>query len=175
MIKEFKNIISNKNISILLKEINDQKFPFYLVQYKKLQPRSPFLYHVVLKRPEHKKPHDTMWNSAYGDLFLQIFKDFCKKAKIYNTEIYRACLNLTFWTGEKQCGIHQDHNYPHRQLIIYLNNADPKSKTIIVNDKNKIIKEIIPKKNKGVMFDNVPHYHIYPTFGYRLALIYTFK
>ena len=177
MVKEINNIISKKNINMLLTAIDTQKFPFYLAKGKNKNehPQLPFLYHQILKRPEDKISTDLVWNTPYAQLFLSIFQDFCKKVKIKKTQLYRACLNLTFAVETKKCKPHRDHEYPYRQVIIYLNNADPEAKTIILNKNNKITNQISPKKNKGVMFDSSFHYHIFPKFGYRIVLIYTFK
>lgn len=134
--------------------------------------------HCILVRKENRDsvgaPPNGI-NSNWADLFINIFQDFCAKEKITQTELYRISVNLTFANGYKQCRQHQDHPYDHRQLIVYLNNADPISKTIILNNKNKIIKKITPKENTGVFFDNKPHYHIYPKKGYRMVAIFTFK
>jgi hypothetical protein len=85
------------------------------------------------------------------------------------------CINLTFNNGTKKCPIHQDHEYPHKQLIIYLNDADIDSKTIILDKKNKVLKKITPEKYKGVCFENLHHYMIYPKKGERVVLVTTFK
>ena len=171
MYKQFKNIITQKNLNTLWNEINNKRLPFYLTTWH----GAPFVYHQIIKRPEVKKKGDPAWNTPYASLFLDIFETFCRKAKIKKTQIYRAALNITFPTGPKKCAIHSDHDFPHRQLLIYLNDADPNSKTVILNDKKKIIKKIKPQKNTGVMFGPYPHYHILPKSLYRAVLVYTFK
>ena len=177
MFNTYRKVISKKNIDFLLKEITEQRLAFYLKHNKESEPTAPILYHQILKRREDRNSSEPVWNTTpeYEKLFTNIFEDFCKKASINSTEIYRACLNLTFYVGIKKCAPHSDHTYPYRQLLIYLNDADPKSKTVILDKKNKIIKKITPQKNKGIMFDSSPHYHFFPTFGCRMVLIYTFK
>ncbi len=48
---------------------------------------------------------------------------------------------MTFNFGVKKSIVHEDHNFDHKQLIIYLNDCDQNSKTILLNNKNKVIKE----------------------------------
>jgi len=38
-----------------------------------------------------------------------------------------------------------------------------------------ILKEIEPKKFKGVYFESCPHYMIYPSQDIRVVLVYTFR
>ena len=45
---------------------------------------------------------------------------------------------------------------------------------VIVDDKDKIIKTITPQKYKGICFDSLPHYQIFPKHGLRLILVATF-
>ena len=57
-------------------------------------------------------------------------------------KIYRAAINLTVNNSVKKCPIHYDHNYEHKQILIYLNDSDKNAKTVILNKKNKKLKEI---------------------------------
>jgi|TARA_R110000803_G_scaffold25499_2_gene60957 hypothetical protein len=178
MIKVISNIIENKKLNNFQKCIDAIEFPFYLRSTPVINSKNNdfVLEHCLIKRKEDRNDkNENILNSDWAKDFIGIFEDFCTKQKIKNTEIYRASVNLTFSNGYKRCAVHQDHPYKHRQLIIYLNNADPISTTVILNNKNKILKEIIPKKNKGVFFNSNPHYHNYPKKGYRLSLVYTFK
>ena len=43
----------------------------------------------------------------------------------------RISLNLTFNNGFDKSEIHKDHDYDHKQIIIYLNDCDKKAKTVI--------------------------------------------
>ena len=201
MIKIIKNIIKKNKLKQFKKDISDINFPFYLLPTavnkasikdkkgtwhtdKKLLKSSNkketyndcVFEHCILVRKEDRKDNNpTGINSSWSDFFIGIFQDFCEKEKIKKTELYRISVNLTYDNGYKQCKQHQDHPYDHRQLLIYLNDADPQSTTVILNDKNKIIKKVIPQENTAVFFDNKPHYHVYPKKGYRMVVVYTFK
>ena len=91
-------------------------------------------------------------------------------------EILRIAVNLTYNNGEKCSPIHQDHHFPHNQLLVYLNTPiDKNAKTVIYDNNEKtILKKITPEKFKGVCFENKPHSLIHPTKGDRLVLVYTF-
>ena len=65
----------------------------------------------------------------------------------------------------------------NKQLIIYLNQPqDTNSKTVVLDeDKETILKEIVPEQFKGVCFETKPHYLYYPRYGYRVICVYTFN
>ena len=132
----------------------------------------PLLTHVLIHRPEDRTD-EKLFNSEYGSFFLDMVKNFFKKNNINYKGILRLCLNFTFNNGYKKSRVHVDHEYTHKQLIVYLNNCDPKSYTVIKNNKKEI--KIRPEKYKGVCFDGVKHYHISPTYNYRLVLVCTFR
>ena len=153
--------------------LNSLSFPFYMAQSFKDSLNYPYLTHIIVKRPEDR--NDDNYNSIYSEFFLNLLKAFCVKNKIEVNNLFRVSVNMTFNFGVKKSIVHEDHNFDHKQLIIYLNDCDQNSKTILLNNKNKVIKEITPEKYKGVVFDKCPHYMIYPKTGYRVIVVYTFN
>ena len=172
--KESNNFLTKENISFIKETILGDNFPYYRSSESTSGDKISFLYHCLLKRPEERQNKEDI-NSNYYLNCLELVKSFFKKTKIKHKEILRMSVNFTFNNGVETCPIHQDHKYPHKQLIIYLNNTDPLSKTIILDKKGKVFKKITPQKNKGICFDNKPHYHIYPKKGERIILVATFK
>ena len=167
---ELKQLI---NTDILL---NDN-FPFYFYSSSIKDGKSDaFLSHVILRRPEERDWKD-QWNSSYKETLIFIFSEFCKKHKIVNPDMLRCSVNFTYPNGHTKMETHEDHPYPHKQLIVYLNNPlDKKSCTVLMDKKEKkITNKIEPKQWRGVCFDSVPHYQFYPTKGHRIIIIYTFK
>ena len=76
-----------------------------------------------------------------------------------------------------QAGAQTAHDHSKTEdysFILYLNDCDKNAKTVIVDDKDKIIKTITPQKYKGICFDSLPHYQIFPKHGLRLILVATF-
>jgi len=162
--KECKDYINNIILS--------PNFPYYLEQYEP-SVKEKFLNHVIVSRVEERNNRPYQNSFIYPEA-IKIIECFFNKLNIKYSEIFRMCINLTYNNGSKG-PVHQDHDFPHRQLLIYLNNADPKSKTVILNKSNKIVKEITPKKFRGICFENTPHYQYYPKKGERIVLITTFK
>ena len=135
-----------------------------------------YLCHTVLKRPEERNKDET-FNSEYKDIFIEILNTFLNKHKIKSVEFLRCSINLTFNVKNRKSPIHEDHNYPHKQLIIYMNEPDDNDcKTVILDsDEKTILKEVSPKKFKGVCFESKPHYMIYPKTGIRVICVMTFR
>lgn len=172
--RESKNFLTEENINYIENVILKENFPFYKSEYStSLQNKHPFLFHLLLRRPEDN--YEKRINSIYYEDIIKISESFFKKLNIKYKEILRMCINFSYNNGLKKCKTHQDHKYAHKQLIVYLNDADPCSKTIILNKNKKIFKKVTPEKYKGICFENLPHYHFYPKTGERIILITTFK
>ena len=107
---------------------------------------------------------------------MNLLENFAKKNNIPSGEFLRCSINFTFADKNERSEIHQDHDFPHKQLIIYLNESDKKATTVILDDDKKtVLKEIEPEQFKGVCFENKPHYLNYPKKGYRVICVYTFR
>lgn len=176
MIIEKNNVIHPNDLNIINNLIIDKKVPFMFKNsaISTSNKKDFYFEHCIIERKEVIKDQDRYQSIHYKN-FLRVFSYIFSKFKIKEAEIYRAAINLTVNNSIKKCSIHHDHNYEHKQILIYLNDADKKSKTVILNKKNKKLKEVTPKKNKGIFFDYLPHYHFFPTKGYRLVLVITFK
>jgi len=172
---QHKKFISERNKKFIDSILNDSIFPFYFNKRTETGPKSDYLFsHVLINRYEDREERNFPFkNSKFVDEAINILDNFCKKNKIEYSEIFRAAVNFNINNNTKKCGWHKDHFFEHKQLIVYLNNADPSSATLL-KVKNKIIK-IKPEKYKGVCFDNVEHALLFPKKDYRLVLIFTFK
>ena len=144
-----------------------------------------FLCHVLIFRPEQRIDNQ-IYNSDFAEVFEDMLITFCNKNKVEHNETLRAAINLTFNNGQGQCLPHVDHSEYHKQLLIYLNDpADKESHTVILDKdtpletsydgKQKQLKRVVPEKYKGVCFENLPHYQVYPKFGVRLVSVFTFR
>ena len=171
--KESDNFLSKDNIFFIENVVLKDNFPFFISLDSVKGDKANFLYHCLLKRPEDRINEKDI-NSNFFEETVDIVYSFFKKINIKHKKILRLAINFTYNNGFKKCPIHRDHEYKHRQLIIYLNNAEESSKTVILNDANKILKKITPKKYKGICFDDSPHYQFYPKFGNRVVLVCTF-
>lgn len=166
--QEQKNFIEN----ILL----SNNFPFY-INYSAVEgDGNKFFSHCLLRRPEERIKGQPLFNSSYAEQIVDIFKTFIIKNKINCEEMLRCSVNLTFKTMSKKCPVHLDHDYDHKQLLIYLNDCvDKEAKTVLLDDTGKkVLHEIIPEKFKGVCFGSCPHYMSFPKKDIRVVLVYTF-
>ena len=170
------NFLSEKNKKFIEETVLSNNFPFYLNNKTTRFDDNKFFSHVIIKRPEERKENESLFNSPYANEFIDIFKSFIVKNKINTEEILRGSVNLTFRTFENKCSVHEDHAYPHKQLLIYLNNCkDKEAKTVLLNNVGKIIHKITPEQYKGVCFDSCPHYMIFPKRDIRAVMIFTFR
>jgi len=171
--KESKKFLTKENIDYIENTILSPNFPFYLSKSSTSNDTCKVLFHILVKRPEETKEKNRI-NSEHYPQVLNLVKSFFNKFGIKYCDIVRMCINFSYNNGVEKCPVHEDHEFPHKQLIIYLNEPDPSSKTIILNKKGKVLKEITPEKYKGFCFDNLPHYHFYPKKRERIVLVTTF-
>tara|TARA_R110000824_G_scaffold158058_2_gene331643 strand:- start:584 stop:1129 length:546 start_codon:yes stop_codon:yes gene_type:complete len=171
---EDKNFLT-KNQKNFIEDITTKSdFPYYLISNSTYNDASDFLSHIVKNRIEDFP--DEKYNSNYHPQLTDIFFTFLIKNKIKMKQIYRMAVNLTYNNGKEKCNPHHDHEYEHRQFILYLNKpADKESKTIILDKDKKIFKEVVPEKYKAICFDSHLHYHYYPKEGKRIVLVATFN
>ena len=164
-------------------------FPYFYQPSFETSYYKPFehvlLGHSLIFRPD-ERIDNKVYNSSYAEIFEDMLITFCNKNKVEYKETLRAAINLTFNNGQDKCFPHIDHTGYHKQLLIYLNDPiDKKSHTVILDKntplgipddgKQKQLKRVVPEKYKGVCFENLPHYHIYPKFGGRIVSVFTFK
>jgi len=176
-IKESKNFLSKENIEFIEKVILSPTLPYYLVSYKedtRIDNDSVTFGHLVQNRLESESPQTAVKSPNTYNQTVDILNNFLKSINQKCYFFTRIVYNLTIHNKKEEKFIHTDHDYKHKQIIIYLNNCDPLSKTCILDEKHKLIKEITPKKYTGVCFENLPHYQVLPTYGYRPVLVATF-
>jgi len=172
---ESKNFLSIKNKKFIDDILHSKEIPFYFYDNTGTGVKSDFVFsHVLINRYEDRENNNVpFYNSKLAEDAIEILNNFCEKNNIKYSEILRAAINFNVVNNKEKCGWHKDHDFEHKQLIIYLNDADPNSATLLKIN-NKIIK-IKPEKYKGVCFNNVKHALFFPKKGYRVVLIVTFK
>jgi len=150
------------------------KFPFYYNSSAITGDTLGFLVHNVLLRPEIRKDGENGINSEAFDLFEDMLNAFTSKNGLEYKEIFRISVNMTMNIGVEKSHTHKDHDFPHKQLLIYLNDFKG-GETVILNDDDTIFKKTKPKKFLGVCFDDKKHYGVLPKVGRRLVAVYTFR
>jgi hypothetical protein len=135
-----------------------------------------FFSHKILMRPEEVKKGHTRENSPLHHYCVNLFNTISKRFKFEYKQLLRIAINFTFNNGMKECPIHIDHPYFHKQLLIYLHADDKNSSTLFYDkDEKKVIRKIRPEPNTGVISHTHPHSHLTPQKGYRIVLVYTFN
>ena len=173
MFKEYLKAVDQETINFLKHNtVENLNFPFYfnLTEIKSKKNNFNFFSHIILHKPEDNIPNRI--NSNLHPYAIDIFNKLSKKCKFKYKEIFRICLNLTFNNGHKKSDIHLDHEFNHKQLLLYIHADDLNSYTYI-QDKNKTI-TVKPIAQKAIIWGKLPHYHLVPQKGYRLVLVYTF-
>lgn len=108
-------------------------------------------------------------NNEYS-FFEMLLIYILEKNNLKLKNIYRIALNVTFYNGFIfEVPLHLDHQFPHKQLLLYLNNST--GDTIIPS----INKSITPKENKAIIFDGIEHKHFFPSNGIRMVCVFTFN
>ena len=95
-------------------------FPYYILKSSVSEKEDKSLCHIILKRPKDRKI-DELYNSIYYKETIQILNEFLDSTKIECNLFTRISYNLSYNNGFEKCGEHQDHVFPHKQIIIYLN------------------------------------------------------
>ena len=174
--KEHSNFLSKDSRNFIDNVLLGDKFPFFQIPStgslgKNI--KDGLFNHLVLPRPEDRSITESI-TSGFHEPTVKILNEFSQAVKIKPYFYLRISYNLTYPNGFEKSGIHRDHDYDYKQIIIYLNDMEDKeSKTVVLKNK-KIIKEIKPKQYKGVCFDKSEHFNYNPKVGKRLVLIGTF-
>ena len=167
MIIEDESIFSTMEKQYINSVILGEDISFFWSHNQAKDDGKPHLYHTLIHRDSQQI------HSSYAAFFKELTTKFIKKHKLDFRVFLRGCINLTFPMKGKGTP-HRDHDFPHQQIIMYLNKSKGGS-TAILSDKHKIIKTIEPKQFKMVSFDgNYLHYQNYPVEGRRVVAVLTF-
>ncbi len=180
MYQIYDDALDSKEIKYINQVILDETIPWYYnrktisTNHSGIGDNGVFT-HVLLNRYEATKNCDieSRITSIHFDFFINIFKNFCDKQQIKFENIFRMSLNLTFSNVNKHGIVHIDHDFEHKNFILYLNKFTDGS-TYIFEGK-KIVAEIPAKQNRAVIFDGVEHAQGFCSQGeYRYVLVTTF-
>lgn len=131
-----------------------------------------YMVHVFLSRSNSLYDKEK-WNSSFCTELRKLALDFIRKHNIKLKKFLRGAVNYTYFNGKKLSGKHRDHNFPHHQLLIYLNNPeDTKSATVIIDENDKEVR-VYPQKFKAVFFDDRDHWIELPQTGHRVVAVFT--
>jgi hypothetical protein len=134
--------------------LND--FPFFYI--KRSDSNFALFTHFLIaqKKGDDSSPGDH--RSFATEKFIRIFDRFCKENNIEYKSILRSAINNTWHYQEKMGPIHTDHDIPHYNFIMYLNDFTD-GPTYIFDENEKKCLMFIPEKYKCIVFDGVQHSH----------------
>ena len=132
-----------------------------------------FIHHALISDDRPYQLKQNQKQSKYFESFKNILKSFCDKNYIQLNNVIRTAVNITFNTNIEKCPIHVDHDFSHKQVILYLNDAPGDTIICDNNHEPKIISK--PEKFKAICFGSQPHYHYFPHHGIRGVVVYTFN
>jgi hypothetical protein len=162
------NFLLEDQIKKLSNLFTNNTFNFFLSAQQVREGHKFYFQHCLIERNTQQITSD------FTPFFLEIFKTFCDKNKLIYKKIFRASINLTTHDDDNifKPEIHCDHDFYHKQFIMYFNDSD--GDTIIFDKKGEnIIKSITPKKFKAICFESYPHCPLSPS-RYRIVLVITF-
>jgi hypothetical protein len=135
-----------------------------------------FFGHSLMHRDPENRPIMGIINSEYYEICYTILRDFCQQNGIQINTVFRAAINNNGYHPDHMNGIHLDHSgFPHKNFIMYLNEFDG-GRTYLFDDGHNLIKEVVPKKNRAVVFEGFPHAHGFCRPNQRrVALVFTFN
>ncbi len=133
--------------------VNSSEFPFFL-QFG-TENHLTFT-HTMMRRNSLGLPVSGKINSSQYKFCIPIFERFCKETDIIVNNILRAAINVVGYEPFKNGDIHEDHNFPHKVFLMYLNEFDDGYTYLFDHDHN-LKYAVVPKKNRAVVFDSVPH------------------
>ena len=174
---EDNNFLSEKSKDYIENVILQNSFPYYYQSSATYNDdNNPYMCHIAIKRPEERDDGEK-FNSTYAEPICNFLLEFCNKHNIKINEILRCAVNITYNSPDEYCPIHMDHEYEHKQLLLYINEPIDKNSNLIIYDWDGTtkLKEISPTKFKGVCFEGRPHSIKYPEKGDRIVIVYTFK
>ena len=102
--------------------------------------------------------------------FKKILKSILSKHNLKLKTIHRMAINITFNNGfVKEVPLHEDHDFPHKQCLLYLNDSTGTTDIPFYN------KSITPQTNKAILFESKDHKHFFPDLGVRVVCVFTFS
>jgi hypothetical protein len=177
MIEELKNPLTREYLAFK-NEIFTTQFPWYWNEDSVINDNKnesvPFLGHSILQRPCDINEYFIFPNpnSTYTQITNIILDQIFQHNKINLNCVFRINVNLTIpIPNADSTKIHVDHEFPHKNLLIYLNNSD--GNTILCDENDNDIDLSGPKEDKIILFEG-KHYHYLPSKSRRVVLVCTF-
>lgn len=168
MVSELLNPLTPAYLS-LKQDVLSDFFPWFWIGAATENP-SPenagtnFLGHSILRRPQESTIYPVVTSDKHV-ICNTVLKEIFTANSIKINSVLRINFNLTLPSQSKHCEPHYDHPFPHKNLLIYLNDSD--GDTIVGEER------VSPADNKIILFEGL-HYHYLPKKGRRVVMVSTF-
>jgi hypothetical protein len=172
MILKIKNLKSD-NYLTLKDQVLSSDFPWFFMkttlqknntEYKD----SSYFCHAVVKPPGNPNLYSTISSPYYSDLCNVVLQEIKELNQIKINSVIRVCFNMTLPIGNITSPPHYDHDFPHKNLLIYLNNSD--GDTVVCEQKEE---RYSPIEDDIILFEGL-HHHEYPKINNRVVMVVTF-
>jgi len=170
IIRELKNPLT-KEYFCLKKIIFSKEFLWH-IELSTDNAGKLFFSHCVLARPEEKF-RVSKSNSNYFDTVIEILNQIIEYNNLKVNCFMRINFNFSFnQGGGPNCSPHYDHDFPHKNLLVYLNQAT--GPTVVINSEDETQEYFYPKEDAIITFEG-KHYHYQPNIGNnRVVLVATY-
>lgn len=172
---EIEDFLFKEELEFIDNEITSHVIPWHW-DPASVTEKFPFFDHIIIPREERETDPVTVVSPLH-EFFTTIQKRFCDVCELPMEKIYRQCINLTFPSDNGEYSEpHTDHDFPHKNIIMYLNDGYEMGETILYNDDLTIGKKIEPKKGKVICFDgSIIHGVRWIPRGRRIIFVSTWK
>ena len=124
----------------------------------------PYYSHAMVKPPGNPNLFPTQ-NSPYAELCGKVVSEISDTNNLNINCILRLNANLSLPLSKIPTRPHTDHPFPHKNLLIYLTDADGQT---VAGDQQHF-----PKEDDVITFSGM-HYHYLPTSGKRIVIVATY-
>lgn len=141
------------------KELDDLKYE-----------NAEFFHHCVLERPNSTCLYPSVISETAG-FVNNVLSEIFTYNKIDVSCIFRINFNCMYYTSNKRTIPHLDHNFPHKNLLVYLNSFDNGETVIFGEDEKEYLHK--PKEDDIIAFGGNIHCCQHPSPGQRRIVLVT--
>lgn len=172
IIKELKNPLTEEYLS-LKKHILGTDFFWICKLTSRKDEGIIFFSHCILAGPNINFPAPRVVSDQYYKQVVLTLKDIFHHNNIEINSIIRININCTLnMGGGIACPKHYDHEFKHKNLLIYLNNAA--GPTAVIDADLQKEEYFHPREDAIITFEG-EHYHYQPNIGERrIVLVATY-
>lgn len=165
------NALTDQELEVIDRELMSYNYPWFLHLTDTEDDQGfPFMCHTLMHRNSTNMPLAGVVNSDSFEFFNTIFKRLCPQS----TTLLRAAINLTFHNNSTaEVGtIHEDHEFEHNNLIIYLTKSKAGTR---LYDNDEVERDRIPGEyNTAVKFQGKHAQEIPASGEARVVAVFTY-